>query len=285
MAEITKPQSSSTTYIEITPPGRLEWPSLRDLYNYRELFYTLTWRDIRVLYKQTIIGAPWAVLQPLIMMAIYTFVFDTLLQVPTTGDVPFPLSIFVALLGWNFFGNGVARAASSIIGNGGLIRKVYFPRILLPFSSIISGLADLIPAFVLAVIFALIYGYPPTLNYLLLPIVLMLLVATTFGWALWLSALNAQYRDVNMAIPLLLQILFWLTPILYPADLLGETWRTFISIFPMTGVVEMFRWAIIGDIAMPPLHLLLISSISAVVFIVGGILYFQRAEKTFVDLV
>ncbi len=279
---------SSTTdpipIIDITAPKAWELPNLRELYRYRELLLTLTWRDIRVLYKQTLIGAPWVLLQPLILMGIYSLIFGVLLQVPSNG-LPFTLFVFIGLMVWNFFSLGIGRASSSILANAGLTRKVYFPRLILPVASVLSGLSDFIPTFLLTIALALIYGYLPTLNYLLLIFPLALLFITTLGLAIWVAALNTAYRDVGLAIPLVLQVLFYVSPIIYSSSILGENWRTVMGIFPIPVVVESTRWLLTGVGEPLPVSSVVLAVVCAGAIFISGLFIFKRVERQFVDLV
>ena len=270
--------------IDIVPRKGWELPNLREIFRFRELLYLLTWRDIRVLYKQTLIGAPWAILQPLLLMLIYSFIFGVVLRLPT-NDIPFPLFVFIGLLVWTFFSVGVTRGASSIIGNGHIIRKVYFPHFLLPVASVMSGTADLLATFVVTLGLAFVNGYFPTLRYATLIPLTLLLFITTLGFALWSAALNTRYRDVGLALPLMLQILFYLSPVLYTSSVFGETWRVLMGIFPIAAIVESTRWTLTGVGDPLPLTTFVLACISALVILITGSLYFQRVSSVFADLV
>ncbi|MBK8031301.1 MAG: ABC transporter permease [Chloroflexi bacterium] len=270
--------------IDIVPPAKWRLPDLRELYEFRELLYTLTWRDIRVMYKQTIIGAPWAILQPLLLMIIYTLVFGLILRVPT-NEIPYTLFIFAGLLGWNFFATGIMRASTSVLANANLVRKVYFPHLLLPVAAVFGGIIDLIPALLLSLLLALVYGFLPTWNLFSIVPTLILLLITTLGVGFWVAALLTKYRDVSIALPLILQILFYVSPVLYTSSLFGETWRILMGIFPVSVIVESFRWSLTSTGEPPLLITSIIAWCSAFLILVGGMLFFQRMDPEFVDLV
>jgi lipopolysaccharide transport system permease protein len=261
------------------------WVSLRlgELWAYRGLLYFLTWRDVKVRYKQTALGAAWAVLQPLLTMVIFSLFFGRLAKVPSDG-LPYPVFAFAALVPWTFFAYSLNQSSNSLVGSANLITKVYFPRLALPVATVLSGLVDL--ALALAVLFVLMlwYGIFPPVQALWLPAFLALAVVTALGAGLWLSALNVQYRDVRYVVPFLTQIWMFATPIAYPSSLLSEPWRTLFGLNPMTGVVEGMRWSLLGtDTAPGPA--VAVSSAAALALLVSGAFAFRRMEKTFADLV
>lgn len=273
-----------------TPTIRIEpskgWVSLRlrELWDYRELLYFLTWRDIKVRYKQTVLGVAWAIIQPFFTMVVFSLFFGRLAQVPSDG-IPYPIFSYAALLPWTFFANGLTQSSNSLVGSANLIRKVYFPRLVVPVSSVLSGLPDFALAFIILLGMMVYYGlYPTAASLLWLPLFLLLALVTSLGVGLWLSALNAQYRDVRYAVPFLVQFWMFATPVAYPASLLDEPWRTLYGLNPMVGVVEGFRWALLGAGASPG-PMVVVSALASVVILVTGAFYFRRMEKTFADVV
>lgn len=261
------------------------WVSLKlkDLWEYRELLYFLIWRDIKVRYKQTVIGAAWAIIQPLMTMVVFSIFLGGLAKVPSDG-IPYPVFSFAALVPWTFFANGLTQSANSLVGNANLIKKVYFPRLVIPIASVLSGVLDFALAFLVLIGIMLVYGILPTANILWFPVFLLLALVTSLGAGLWLSALNVEFRDVRHAVPFLVQIWFFSTPIVYPASLLPEPWRTLYGANPMTGVIEGFRWTLLGN-APPPGPVTAVSALVALALLVTGAFYFRRMERTFADVV
>lgn len=256
--------------------------NLRDLWRYRELLYFLTWRDIKVRYKQTALGAAWAVLQPFFTMVVFSIFFGRLARVPSDG-IPYPIFAYTALLPWSYFAGALDRAGNSLVGSSHLITKVYFPRLAIPISAVLAGLVDFGIAFVVLLGMMLYYGFAPTTAALTLPFFLLLSVATALAVGLWLSALNVQYRDVRYAIPFLIQVWLFATPIAYSSTLVPEQWRALYGLNPMAGVVEGFRWALLGKA--PPGPLLSVSVMVVILLLIGGLFYFRRMEKSFADVV
>ena len=256
---------------------------LDELWKYRELLYFLTWRDIKVRYKQTVLGAAWAIIQPFFTMVVFSLFFGKLAKVPSDG-IPYPIFAYGALVPWTFFANGLSQSSNSLVGNANLIRKVYFPRLVVPISSVVSGVFDFMLAFLVLLGMMLYYGIFPTVNIVWLPLLLLLTLITSLGVGLWLSALNVQFRDVRYTVPFLTQFWLFSTPIAYPSSLLSEPWRTLYGINPMVGVVEGFRWALLGtDTAPGPI--VMVSSLVALALLVGGAFYFKRLEKSFADVI
>jgi len=256
---------------------------LNELWEYRELLYFLIWRDIKVRYKQTVLGAAWAIIQPFFTMVVFSLFFGRLAKMPSDG-IPYPIFAYAALVPWTFFANGLSQSSNSLVGSANLIKKVYFPRMVVPISSVISGAVDFVLAFIVLVGMMLVYGIFPTINIIWLPFLLLLTFVTALGVGLWLSAMNVQFRDVRYTVPFLTQFWLFATPIAYPSSLLSEPWRTLYGINPMVGVVEGFRWALLGtDTAPGPI--IIVSSLVALVLLVGGTFYFRRMEKTFADVV
>jgi lipopolysaccharide transport system permease protein len=261
------------------------WVALRlsELWEFHELLYFLTWRDIKVRYKQTALGAAWAILQPVFTMLVFSLFFGKLAGMKSDG-VPYPIFAFTALVPWTFFAYGLAQSSNSLVGNENLIKKVYFPRLIIPISTVLAGAVDFVLAFLVLLAMMLYYGIMPTANVVWLPLLVLLTVVTSLGIGLWLSALNVQFRDVRYVIPFLTQFWMFATPIAYSSSLLHEPWRTFYGINPMSGVVEGFRWALLGTTAAPG-PMVLVSAFAALIILTGGAFYFRRMEKTFADIV
>ena len=261
------------------------WTSLKldELWEYRELLYFLTWRDIKVRYKQTVLGAAWAIIQPFFTMVVFSLFFGKLAKVPSDG-IPYPIFAYAALVPWTFFANGLNQSANSLVGDANLIKKVYFPRLAIPISIVIAGVVDFVLAFIVLLGMMVFYGIFPTLNIIWLPFLLLLTFVTSLGTGLWLAALNVQFRDVRYTVPFLTQFWLFASPIAYPSSLLSEPWRTLYGINPMVGVVEGFRWALLGtDTAPGPI--MMVSSLVALALLIGGAYYFRRLEKSFADVV
>jgi len=261
------------------------WVSLklRELWEYRELVYFLTWRDIKVRYKQTVLGCAWAIIQPFFTMVVFSLFFGRLAKMPSDG-VPYPIFAYAALVPWAFFAHGLSQSSNSLVSSANLIKKVYFPRLAMPIATVVSGIVDFVLAFLVLLGMMLYYGLVPTANVLWLPFLLVLAFVTALGVGFWFSAMNVQFRDVRHTIPFLTQFWLFATPIAYPSSLLSEPWRTFYGINPMVGVVEGFRWALLGtDTAPGPI--IIVSTLVALVLLVSGAYYFRRMEKTFADVV
>jgi lipopolysaccharide transport system permease protein len=256
---------------------------LRELWEHRELLYFFAWRDIKIRYKQTALGATWAVLQPLLTMLIFTVVFGRLAKVPSDG-APYPVFAYAALLPWTFFANSITLSSMSLIMTPELITKVYFPRLTIPIASTLAGLLDLLIGALGLLALTLYYGTVPGLEGLVLLPLLLLAFATALGVGLWLSALNVQYRDVRFAVPFLVQLWLFTTPVAYPSSLFGEPWRTIFGLNPMVGVVEGSRWALLGTSSAPG-PMVAASVGMAIVLLVGGALYFRAVEDKFADVI
>lgn len=256
---------------------------LRELWQYRGLLYFFTWRDIKVRYKQTALGAVWAIIQPFFTMVVFSLFFGKLARIPSDG-IPYSLFCFTALIPWTFFANGMNQSSNSLVNNANLISKVYFPRLVMPIAAVLGGGVDFIPAFTVLLGMMFYYGLTPSLTALWLPMFLLLALTTSLGVGLWLSAMNLQFRDVRHGMPFITQ--FWLlaTPIAYPSSLLSEPWRTLYGINPMVGVVEGFRWALLGTNTAPG-PITIVSALAALVLLVSGAFYFRRMERTFADVV
>lgn len=255
---------------------------LTELWRYRELVLFLAWRDISVRYKQTVLGVFWALLQPLLLMAVFTMIFSLIARMPT-GGTPYPLFVFAGLLPWQLFAYALTEASVSIVGNERLITKVYFPRVLVPAASVFSGLADFLVGLALLAVLILVFGITPGPLWAL-PGFIALALASALGVGLWLAAVNVQFRDVRFTLPFLTQVWMLATPIVYPSAVLPEPLRSLIGLNPMTGVVEGFRWATVGGVA-PNAGQLAISAVAAGVVLVTGFAYFRRMEHTFADVI
>jgi lipopolysaccharide transport system permease protein len=261
------------------------WVSLKfkELWEYRELLYFLVWRDVKVRYKQTVLGAAWAIIQPFFTMVVFSLFFGKLAKIPSDG-IPYPIFSYAALVPWTFFANGLGKASTSLVGSSNLIKKIYFPRLAIPIASVLSGVVDFVLAFTVLIGMMFYYGFVPTVNIIWLPLLLGLSFMTSLGVALWLSTMNVQFRDVQYIIPFLTQFWLFATPIAYPSSLLPEPWRTLYGINPMVGVVEGFRWALLGTHTSPG-PIVIVSTLVAIILLVSGTLYFRRMEKTFADVV
>ena len=282
-------ETETTIFSHSQPATRIE-PSqgfislrLRELWDYNELLYFLAWRDIKVRYKQTILGAAWAIITPFFTMLIFSLFFGRLAKIPSDG-IPYPIFSYVALVPWTFFANGLSQSSNSLVGSANLIKKVYFPRLVIPISSVISGAVDFVLSFAVLIAMMFFYGICPTSHILWMPFLLLLALITALGGGLWLSAINVQYRDVRYAVPFLVQAWMFATPIAYPSSLLPEPWRTVYGLNPMVGVVEGFRWALLGAKTAPG-PMMVVSTLAALVLLVSGAYYFRRMEKTFADVV
>ena len=257
--------------------------NLRELWLYRELIYFLTWRDLKVRYKQTVLGAGWAILQPVLSMIVFSIFFGNLLNVPSEG-VPYPIFSYAALLPWGVFVKALNDTGRSLVSNRAMLTKIYFPRMIIPLASVFSSLADFLIAFIVMLGLMLYYRIAPTSNIWTLPLFLLLAVITALGVGLWLSAMNVLYRDIGYMIPYITQLWFYLTPIVYSSSEVPEEWRFIYALNPMVGVVEGFRWALLGTADAPDPMIAVSATISVVIFI-SGMFYFRRMERTFADMV
>lgn len=267
----------------IEPTKGSSFINLRDLWASREVLYFLTWRDIKVRYKQTALGAAWAVIQPFFTMVVFSLFFGRLAKIPSEG-VPYPIFSYAALVPWTFFANGLNFSANSLVQNSSLITKVYFNRLTVPVAAVLAVVVDFMIAFVVLLGMMLYYGVTPGPAALLVPLFFLLALVTTLGVGLWLSALNVSYRDIRYTVPFLIQFWLFLTPIAYPSSLLDEPWRTFYGLNPMAGVVEGFRWGLLG-VDSPPGPMMAASTITALIVLTTGILYFERKQRSFADVV
>jgi lipopolysaccharide transport system permease protein len=276
--------AASTMQI-ILEPGRIEKNYWRDLWNYRELFQVLAWRDISVRYKQTVIGVAWAVLRPLLSMMIFTFVFARLAKLPTEGKAPYALMVFVGMLPWIFFSTALGDASNSLIANVNLISKVYFPRLIVPTATIMVGFVDLAIGFGILVLMMLWYHFLPSLQIVLLPVFVLLAFLATLGPSLWITALNVKYRDFRYVIPFILQLGIYVSPVGFSSRVVPAKWKLLYSLNPMVGVIDGFRWCILGSDS--PLYVpgFLLSILVIALFVWIGIVYFRRTERSFADII
>jgi lipopolysaccharide transport system permease protein len=266
----------------VKPPGRLVCLNLAELWEYRELLYFLVWRDIKVRYKQTALGAAWAILQPLMTMLVFNLFFGRLAKVPSDG-IPYPVFAYCALLPWQLFAFAITESSNSLVGSQNLITKVYFPRLLVPLSSVLAGLVDFSISFAVMLTMMFSYGITPSVAVVTIPLFILFTIMTALAVGLWLSTLNVKYRDVRYTIPFLTQFWMFATPVAYPSSLVPERWRALYGLNPMAGVVEGFRWALLGKNVGPGI-LLWVSLAVVILLLVGGLFYFRRMEWTFADI-
>src|ERR1044071_6864825 len=281
--------SASVAQTALSPPLLIRPPhgwaalDLREIWEYRELLYFLTWRDIKVRYKQTALGVAWAVIQPLFIMIIFSVFFGRLAGIKSDG-LPYPVFTLCALLPWQLFAQALTESSNSLVANERLISKVYFPRLVVPIAAVLGGLVDFAIAFVMLLAMMAYYHIVPHGAIAALPLFILLAVATALGAGVWLSSLNVQYRDVRYTLGFLVQVWLFITPVAYPSSLVPEKWRPLYGLNPMAGVVEGFRWALLGTGSVPG-KMLLVSGAMVAVLLVGGFYYFKRMEETFADIV
>jgi len=271
--------------IVIIEPGRLERNYWRDLWRYRELFYVLAWRDLAVRYKQTVIGIAWALIRPFLTMAVFTVIFGHIAKLPSDGAVPYPLMVFAGMLPWTFFSTGLSEASNSLIGNANLISKVYFPRLIVPTATIVVAFVDFLITFSILIAMMAWYQFLPGWQIMVLPGFVLLAFAASMGPALWLTALNVKYRDFRYVIPFIVQLGLYISPVGFSSQNVPEEWRLLYSLNPMVGVIDGFRWSILGG--QSPLYLpgLAISLVVVAFFLWFGVRRFRKTEKSFADLI
>jgi lipopolysaccharide transport system permease protein len=269
--------------IRIRPSSDGLASGLKELWQYRELLYFLVWRDVKVRYKQTAIGAAWAIIQPLMTMIIFTLIFARVAKIPSDG-LPYPIFSFAALLPWTYFAKALNQSVSSVVTDANLITKVYFPRLLLPLAAVVGGLVDFAIAFLVLLAMMAWYGLAPHWGILLLPFFVLLTMLTALSVSVWLSVINVRYRDVGQAIPFLVQIWLFASPVAYPASVVPENWRFLYNLNPLAGILEGFRWALLGN-QNPPVIVLMSTTAVVLALLYGGIVFFKRMEKTFADVV
>lgn len=276
-------RSDAVPVTTLTPSRGWSLPNVRELWEYRELLYFLVWRDVKVRYKQTVLGVAWAIIQPVFMMIIFALFFGRLAGISSNG-VPYEVFAYAALLPWNLFARGLTDASTSLVGNQQLVTKVYFPRLFLPTAAVLAALVDFGIAFSVLVALMFYYGVVPTLAIGALPLFVSIAVISSMGIGFWGSAMNAKYRDIRYTLPFLTQFWLFATPVVYPLSMVPEAWRWVYSLNPMVGVVEGFRWALLGEAwTLDPTVFL--SLLIVVVMFIGGLLYFRRAERTLADVV
>jgi lipopolysaccharide transport system permease protein len=281
MSTIT--QTNALPVLTIRPSRGLLNLNLKDVWDYRELLYFLVWRDIKVRYKQTVLGAAWAVIQPVMTMIVFSIFFGRLAKVPSDG-IPYPVFAYTALLPWQLFAFALTESSNSLVGSQNLITKVYFPRLVIPLASVLAGVVDFGISFIVLLGLMLYYGIKPTGAVVWLPLFVLLALATALSAGLWFSALNVKFRDVRYTIPFLTQFWMFATPVAYPSSLIPAQWRAWFGLNPMAGVVEGFRWALLGK-SEGPGALLLVSVSAVLLLLCGGLFYFRRTESTFADIV
>jgi lipopolysaccharide transport system permease protein len=275
---------SADTTITIKPSTGLSGMALGELWLYREVVLVLAWRTIKVKYKQTIFGASWAIMQPLITMLIFTVIFSRIAKIPTDG-IPYPIFVFAGLLPWQFFSNSLSSGSDSLVGGGSILKQVYLPRFAMPLSAIASCLVDFMLAFCVMLALMAYYGYGLSMNLLFFPVLVLLTFIAALGVSLVLSAMNVQFRDVKHATPFLIQLWMYCTPVVYPISLIKDPfWAMLYSINPMVGIVEGFRWSILGHGSMPVAEICISAAVCSVVLVIGAI-YFKKMERTFADVV
>ncbi|MBI5958449.1 MAG: ABC transporter permease [Chloroflexi bacterium] len=290
ISEVTPPVSSVPSSIEnekvilIKPLSGWIPLDLRELWEHRELLFFFTWRDIKVRYKQTLLGASWAILQPVFSMIVFSVFFGQLAKMPSDG-IPYPIFSYTGLLPWTFFAASLGNAANSLVRDANLLKKVYFPRLIIPISGVLGGLVDFMLAFLVLIGMMFYYDLSPSLSALLwFPVLLLLTMITSLGSGLWLAAMNVRYRDIRYVVPFLTQLWMYATPVVYPASLLDQPWRTIYAINPMVGVVEGFRWIMLGK-GNAPGPMLAVSTLVTIIILIAGMFYFRRLERTFADVV
>lgn len=272
------------TAVEIRPTRGIVGLGLRELWAYRDLLYFFVWRDVKVRYKQTFFGAAWAIIQPLALMVVFTFVFGRVLQVGTPPGVPKPVFYYAGLVPWTLFATSLTDAAGSLVANAALVRRIYFPRLILPISAVGSSLVDFAVALSIVFVMVIVYSLGISWKILLVPVLTVLAVLTALSFGLWVSALNAKYRDVRYVVPFVAQVMLFLTPVFFPATQIPADVRPLYFLNPMAGVVEGFRWALIENYPAPE-QLTLLSALIMVLLLVGGLFYFRTAERTFADVI
>jgi lipopolysaccharide transport system permease protein len=275
-------QDSTPPTIIIRPPRKWVPVDFLEIWNYRELLTSFTVRDIKIRYKQTALGFAWAIIQPLFMMVIFTVIFGGFAKIPSDG-VPYPLFSFAALLPWMLFSEGLSRSTMSMVGNSSIMTKVYFPRLIMPISGILSPLVDLAISLIILILMMAYYGFVPTWNVVFLPFFIILALATSLGVGLWLSALNVKYRDFQYTVPFIVQLWMYASPVVYPASMIPESIRYLYGLNPMVGVIEGFRWALLGTEI--PGSIILVSVAVVAALLVSGMFYFRKMEQYYADIV
>ena len=269
----------------IIEPGRAEKNYWRDLWRYRELFYILSWRDIKVRYKQTVIGITWSIIRPLLTMLVFTIVFGKLAKLPTDGNVPYAIMVFAGLLPWQFFSNALTESSNSLIGNANLISKVYFPRLIIPASSIITSFVDFLISFVVMIILMIYYQFFPSWQIFILPVFIVIVFLASFGAGLWLTTMNVKFRDFRYIVPFIVQLGLYISPVGFNSSVVPEKWRLIYSLNPMVGVIDGFRWCILGGESNIYKPGFLLSLGVIILLMLYAIWHFRKTEKAFADFI
>jgi lipopolysaccharide transport system permease protein len=278
MSQDTEKQEN---WVLILKAGSSEKNYWKDLWRFRELFYILSWRDIKVRYKQTVLGAAWSIIRPLLTTIVFTVVFNKIAKLQNPGNAPYALMVFAGMLPWQFFSNALSESSNSLIGNANLITKVYFPRMIIPASSVITSMVDFAISFLILVAMCCWYQYLPSWHIIFLPLFILIAFFCAFGVGLYLTAVNVKYRDFRYIIPFIIQFGLYITPVGFSSSVVGERWKFLYSLNPMVGVIDGFRWCILGDSI--SLSSLLISLTTTLLFLILGLFYFRKMEKTFAD--
>jgi lipopolysaccharide transport system permease protein len=269
----------------IIKPGRFDRQYWKDIWNYRELFYFLAWRDIKVRYKQTVIGIAWAIIRPVLTMIVFSIVFGRIAGLPSEEGVPYPVLVYSALLPWQFFASSLSETSSSLIGNTNLISKVYMPRLIIPASKIVVSFVDFLVSFIILLIIMIYYRFVPSVRTIFVPVFLLIVFLASYGFGLWLSALNVKYRDFRYIVPFIVQLGLYISPVGFSSNVVPDKWRFIYSINPMVGVIDGFRWAILGGEVNFYFPGFALSLALILIILVTGVLYFRKTERTFADFI
>jgi len=274
-------KSNNEDWDLVLESGRADKHYWKDLWRYRELFYILSWRDIKVRYKQTVLGAAWSIIRPLLTTIIFTIVFSKIAKLDNPGNAPYALMVFAGMLPWQFFSNALSESSNSLIGNANLITKVYFPRLIIPASSVITSLVDFAISFLILIVMMFWYHYIPSWHIVFLPVFIILAFLCAFGVGLYLTAVNVKYRDFRYILPFIIQFGLYITPVGFSSSVIGEKWKLLYALNPMVGVIDGFRWCILGD----PMNWrsFIFSALVIFVFLIIGVTYFRKMEKSFAD--
>lgn len=275
----------SVSIVTVIQPGRQELNYWRDLWRYRELFYVLAWRDVAVRYKQTVIGAAWAVIRPFLAMVVFTVIFGRIAKLPSEGNAPYALMVFAGILPWTFFSTALTDASSSLIGNANLISKVYFPRLIVPIATVLVALIDLLVSFVIFIGIMVWYRFTPGWQIAFLPLFVLLAALASMGPALWITGLIVKYRDFRHIIPFVVQFGLYISPVGYSSNVIPERWRLLYSLNPVVGVIDGFRWCLLGGQSALSFPSLAASLVVATLFLWLGVRHFRKAEASFADLI
>lgn len=269
----------------IIEAGGAEKNYWKDLWRFRELFYILSWRDIKVRYKQTVIGGAWSVIRPLLTMIVFTFVFSKLAKLPSEGSAPYSIMVYAAMLPWQFFSNSLTEASNSLIGNVNLISKVYFPRLIIPTASVITSLVDFIIAFLLIGLLYIFYGYTPGWQIILLPAFILLAFILAIGTGLWITAINVKYRDFRYVVPFIVQFGLYISPVGFSSSIIPPKYKLLYNLNPMVGIIDGFRWCLLNGESLLDSKTIVVSVIMSLLFLWLGISRFRRMEKSFADII